>query len=104
MVIPMMTCHGSFHVLMQVIGDVGLDKSAVARHRHGARARDHVTVVKLTEDSFLKAVMQQAAEQGVEDMELLVRVRLAAQIHFDILVTLITIPPPLTSASASCKP
>jgi hypothetical protein len=49
---------------VQVIGDVGLDKCAVARHEHSARARDHVTVVKLTEESFLKAVLQQAQSTG----------------------------------------
>ncbi len=52
---------------MQVIGDVGLDKCAVARHQHSARARDHVTVVKLTEESFLKAVLQQAQSAGPDE-------------------------------------
>lgn len=38
-------------------------------HKQSARARDTVTVVKLTEESFLKALMQQYAEQqqGVND-------------------------------------
>mmetsp|Transcript_7755 Transcript_7755/g.13375 ORF Transcript_7755/g.13375 Transcript_7755/m.13375 type:complete len:206 (+) Transcript_7755:1-618(+) len=61
----------------QVIGEVGLDKSQVARHTHSARARGSVTVVKLTEESFLKALLAQMAETGtttsannIEDAEL----------------------------------
>jgi hypothetical protein len=58
---------------MQVIGDVGMDKSATARHRHSARARDTVTVVKLTEESVLKAIMQQVMEgkEGAAPTDLL---------------------------------
>jgi len=55
----------------QVIGEVSLDNSEIARHKCSARARDTVTVVKLTEESFLKALMQQYNEQGGGDeMEL----------------------------------
>lgn len=54
----------------QVIGEVSLEKD-VARHKCSARARDNVTVVKLTEESFLKALMQQYNEApNTEEMEL----------------------------------
>ncbi len=60
-------------VCVQVIGDVGMDKSATARHQHSARARDTVTVVKLTEESVLKAIMQQVMEgkEGATPADLL---------------------------------
>ncbi|KAJ9518570.1 hypothetical protein QJQ45_018618 [Haematococcus lacustris] len=48
----------------QVIGEVSGDTSIVSKHRNSARARDTVVVVKMTEEAFMKALMQQLAEGG----------------------------------------
>lgn len=47
-----------------MIGEVSLDTNQIARHRYAARARDTVTVVKLTEESFFKALAQQYGDGG----------------------------------------
>jgi len=51
----------------QVIGEVALDKAAAA-HKVSARAKDHVTAVKLTEENFVKALLQM---YGAEEMSAL---------------------------------
>ncbi|PNH10412.1 hypothetical protein TSOC_002872 [Tetrabaena socialis] len=50
-----------------VIGEMGLglgDSSSSPSHRVSARARGHVTVVKLTEENFFKALLQMYGGQG----------------------------------------
>ncbi|GLC68350.1 hypothetical protein PLESTF_000681800 [Pleodorina starrii] len=47
-----------------VIGEIGMDNAAVAKHRVSARARGPVTVVKLTEENFFKALLQMYGEGG----------------------------------------
>ncbi|GLI58969.1 hypothetical protein VaNZ11_000756 [Volvox africanus] len=47
-----------------VIGEIGMDNAAAAKHRVSARARGPVTVVKLTEENFFKALLQMYGEGG----------------------------------------
>ena len=54
-----------------MIGEVGLDNNTTAKYTYSARARDHMTVIKLTEEAFMRALMQQYTEGQSQEEEAL---------------------------------
>lgn len=84
--IPQLSAHAHLPTLictcssaLQVIGEVGLEKGLLVRHKHSAKARGRVTVVKLTEESFLKALVTQMVESGGVDDEAMLSMQVRKQ-------------------------